>query len=268
MGGRGASSGVGSSGGGSGLAIGYGGFGSLKNLIGEAQQNQQGMQPNFTGTPGSYTDENNPALLKYQSQTPDKVADFLAGTDKNVNLNDPQYQDGYAYHDLPLNRLLARLGINKGPTVLSPTEFQQYCQQTGQQAMYRGWSSTASAQRFMNTTNNHVGNGRLGDGYYFSPDLSTAQTFAGPGRNNVMQVALSPKAKVINLHTLRNMMAQEPQKLQNALRKAGTYGSGRTYGSNIGEAQYALMKGYNVVESGGYMFAVTNDALVCSTKLR
>lgn len=266
MGGRGASSGV--VGGGSGFSIGYGGYGTLQNLVNEANQNQQGMQTNFTGQQGSYTDENNPALLKYQSQTPDKLANFLAGTDRNVNLNDPQYQDGYGYHDLPLNRLLARLGINKGPTVLSQAEFNQYLQQTGQQVMYRGWSSTASAQRFMNTTNNHVGNGRLGDGYYFSPDRSTAKTFAGPGKNNIMQVALSPKAKVINLGTLRNMMAQEPQQLQSALRHAGTGGSGRTFGSNRGEAQYALMKGYNVVESGGYMFAVTNDALVCSTRLR
>lgn len=263
MGGRGASSGAGGGYGG------YGGFGSYGRLIDAAAANLGNLQPNTTGQQGGYTDENNPNLVKYQNQTPDKVANFLAGTDRNVDLNnDPQYQDGYEYHDLPLNRLLARLGINKGATVLSDKEFDRYCQQTGQQTMYRGWSSQQSAERFMNTKNNHVGNGRLGDGYYFSPDKSTAQTFAGWNGGKVMKVALSPKANVINLGTLRSMMAQEPARLQSALRKAGTGGSGRTFGSNKGEAQYALMKGYNVVESGGYMYAITNDALVVSTRLR
>lgn len=245
----------------------FGGYGNLGRMINAANQNP-GVNSQYTPQQGNYTDMNNPALMKYQNQTPDKVASFLAGTDRNVNLNDPQYQDGYSYHDIPLNRLLARLGINKGPTVMNQKDFKAYCQQTGQTPMYRGWSSPASAQRFLSTTNNHVGNGRLGDGYYFSPDLSTARTFAGPGGKNIMPVVLSPTANVINLNTLRNMMAQEPAKLQSALRHAGTGGSGRTYGSNSGEAQYALMKGYNVVESGGYMYAITNDALVACSRLR
>lgn len=265
MGGRGASSGAGGGGGGLGA---FGGFGTLGRMIDAANQNQSNLQPSYNSQPGSYTDENNPELIKYQNQTPDKVANFLAGTDRKVDLSDPQYQDGYPYHDLPLNRLLARLGINKGATVLSEKDFDQYCKQTGQQTMYRGWSSEDSANRFMNTTNNHVGNGRLGDGYYFSPDLSTAQTFAGWSGGKVMKVALSPKANVINYQTLKGMMANEPWKLQVALRKAGHGGSGRTYGANSGEAQYALSKGYNVVESGGYMYAITNDALVVSKKLK
>ena len=265
MGGRGSSS----SGAGGGLPSAflgsYGGLGSFKDLVNAANNNQNNMK---NGTPGGYTDEDNPNLLKYQQQDPDKLANFLAGTDRKVDLNDPQYQDGYPYHDLPLNRLLARLGINKGPTVLNEKEFNQYCQQTGQQAMFRGWSSTFSAERFMNTTNNHVGNGRLGDGYYFSPNLSTARVFAGGMGNDIMPVALSPKANAIDIHTLRSMMSREPQRLQTALYRAGHGGSGRTFGANNGEAQYALMKGYNVITSGDYCSAVTNDALVVCNKLR
>ena len=266
MGGRGASSG--STGGGGGN---YGGFGSFMGLVGAANDSSQNLSwiPSLS-TKGDYTDGNNPALVKFQGQEDDKTARFLSQTDKTVDLNnDPQYNDGYSYHDIPLNRLLAKLGINKGPTVLSEQQFNQYVQQTGQQTMYRGWSSSASAQRFLNTTNNHVGNGVMGDGYYFSPDKSTAINYSGSmrtGNGEIMKVALSPNARVVDLSTVRAAIAAASPKLQGSLSKAGHYGSGRTYGGNGGEAQMALKMGYNVIQSGSYLVAITNDALVVSKK--
>lgn len=256
MGGRGASAGTGGSG------SGGGGQQSLQNLVLQIARGQGGQLNWKNNTP--YTDNNNPDLLKYQAQTDDKTASFLAGTARSINLNDPKYDDGYVYHNIPLNKLLLRLNITGGPTVLSDKDFNAYCKQTGQTAMYRGWSGQAAVDRFMNATHNHVGSGRYGDGYYFSPSKSTAKQFG----STVTKMALSPSARVIDYSRLRNMMSQASPKLQSALNKAGSTGTGSYYGPNKGEAQYALKMGYNVVDmGGGYLYGVTGDAFVTSKKI-
>ena len=232
---------------------------SLSSLLKQAK--------NRTGGGGSidwengepYTDDNNPNLLKYQGQEDDKTANFLASTDRTIDLNDPKYADGYSYHDIPLNKLLLRLDITKGPTVLNSADFKAYCAATGQTPMYRGWSGQAAVDRFMNATHNHVGNGVYGDGYYFTPDRYTAQSYG----SKVTELALSPNARVISYSDLRAAMSKASPRLQSALSKAGNYGSGRTYGGNDGEAQFALKMGYNVVDHGhGYLYGITADAFV------
>lgn len=268
MGGRGAHSGLSFTASGN-----YGGYGSLAGII-QAGQDAAKSNWNINYNPnkhGDYDDGGNPALVKYQQQEDDKTANFLAGTDRNIDLSDPQYSDGYVYHDLPLNKLLARLSVKSGPTVMNNSDFNAYLQQTGQQACWRGWSSRDSAQRFLNTTNNHVGNGVMGDGYYFSPNKSTALNFTthySMGNGEMMRLALSPKARVIDLGTLRQAMAQTSPRLQSALSKAGRGGSGRTFGANNGEAQFALKMGYNVIWNGNYAVAITNDALVACSNLK
>lgn len=257
MGGRGGSSGI-TSGGPSGRG------GSLNSLLQQLGSNQSTNGPSWMYQ-GDYTDDNNPALVQYQQKEDDKTANFLAGTNKNIDPNDPAYADGYTYHDIPLNKLLLRLGVGKGATVLSDSDFDKYVQQSGQQVMYRGWSNKGAADRFVNTTHNHVGNGRYGDGYYFTPDQGTAKVYSGDG--TVTRMALSPKARVISYTDLQSKMMQASSKLQSSLRKAGTGGSGRTYGANVGEAQFALKLGYNVIDvGGGYLYGVTNDAFVVSKK--
>ncbi len=235
---------------------------SLKGLIQQINNNQSTNGPQWMYQ-GDYTDDNNPALIQYQQKDDDKTANFLAGTDKNVDLNSSAYADGYGYHDIPLNKLLLRLGVGKGATVLSDADFNKYVQQSGQTVMYRGWSNKGSADRFVNAQNNHVGNGRYGDGYYFTPDKHVANMYSGNG--TVTKMALSPKARVISYQDLLSKMSQASGKLQRSLYKAGTGGSGRTYGSNRGEAQYALKLGYNVIDvGGGYLYGITNDAFVVS----
>ena len=252
MGGRGASSG---------LTSNTATFNRLMNTI---QQNESQNGPNWQQK-GDYDNGGNPALLKYQGQDDDKTANFLASTDRNVDLNDPQYDDGYSYHDIPLNKLLLRLGVKGGPTVLSEADFNAYLRQTGQTVAYRGWSGDAAIDRFMNAKNNHVGNGRYGDGYYYTPSLSTAKTF---GNGVITKTALSPTARVINYYDLQREMAKMSPKLQSALRHTGHGGSGRTFSPNDGEAQAALKLGYNAIDMGsGYRYAVTADALVVSKKI-
>lgn len=258
MGGRGGSSGFSAGGSPNGRG------GSLNGLLQQINNNQTVNGPQWMHQ-GDYTDENNPALMQYQQKEDDKTANFLAGTDNKIDLNDPAYADGYVYHDIPLNKLLLRLGVGKGATVLSDSDFDKYVQQSGQQVMYRGWSNKGAADRFVNTTHNHVGNGRYGDGYYFSPDKGTAKAYSGDG--TVTKMALSPKARVISYSDLVSKMSQASSKLQNSLRKTGGGGSGRTFASNKGEAQYALKLGYNVIDvGGGYLYGITNDAFVVSKK--
>lgn len=264
MGGRGGKSGLSAGGG-------FGGFGSLQGLI-SAVGNGMSLDYDVNTDPtkrGDWNDDGNPQIVKYQGQEDDKTARFLASTDRTVDLSDPQYADGYDYHDLPLNRLLLRTGVVGQPIVLDDNDFQALVSQTGAQVVYRGWSGKAAVDRFMNATHNHVGNGVMGDGYYFSPDRTVAATYSthGYGHGEITKMVLNPlKAKAIELTTLQTMMRQASPTLQRSLQKAGTMGSGRTYGSNSGEMQYALKMGYNVIVSGDYVVGGTADAFIVSKK--
>ncbi len=217
---------------------------------------------------GDYTDNNNPELVKYQGQEDDKTASFLHGTEQKVDFAD--YADGYVFYDLPLNKLLLRLGVKGKPVALSDADFDAYVQQTGQQVYYRGWSGRTSAQRMIDAQYNHVGNGIYGDGYYFTPWHNTASSYAraSGGSNGVVQrMALAPSARVISYSDLQQRMGAMSSKLQRSLGHTGG-GSGRTYSPNDGEAQAALKLGYNVVDMGsGYMYAVTRDAFIVSRRL-
>ncbi len=264
MGSRGSKSGLSAGGG-------YGGFGSLQGLaaaIGSGMDLQYDVNTDPTKH-GDWDDNGNPQIVKYQGQDDDKTARFLAGTDRSVDLNDPQYADGYGYHNLPLNRLLLRMGVVGQPVVLSDSDFQSLVAQTGAQVVYRGWSGKAAVDRFLHATHNHVGNGVMGDGYYFSPNRRTAARFSthGLGHGEVTRMILNPmKARAIDLGTLQSMMRRASPTLQRSLQKAGTMGSGRTYGSNSGEMQYALKMGYNVIVSGDYVVGGTADAFIVSDK--
>lgn len=251
MGGRGGSSGIGGR--------------SFQALMRDwNRESAKGADWQYTG---DYNDDGNQNLIKYQGQDDDKTGNFLHGTENNINFSD--YDDGYEYHDIPLNKLLLRLGIKGKPTELSDADFDKYIQQTGQQEFYRGWSSKSSADRMLDAKNNHVGNGRYGDGYYFTPDYGTAQSYASFGSGVVQRVALSPKARVISLSRLRQQMRGMSSKLQSSLNHTGNGGSGRTYSGNRGEAQAALKLGYNVIDVGsGFYVAVTRDAFVVSRRYR
>jgi hypothetical protein len=260
MGGRGGKSGLSTGGG-------YGGYGSLQGLI-NAVGSGLDLYYDVNTDPtkrGDWDDNGNPQIVKYQGQEDDKTANFLASTDRNIDLNDPQYADGYEYYDVPLNKLLLRTGVVGQPIVLSDSDFRSLVAQTGAQVVYRGWSGKASADRFMNATHNHVGNGIFGDGYYFSPDRYVADQYAGSS-GVVTKMILNPlKARAIDLTTLQTMMRSASPKLQSSLRMTGS-GANRTYGNNDGEMQYALKMGYNVIVSGNYVVGGTADAFIVSKK--
>lgn len=214
-------------------------------------------------TVGDYTDNNNPELVKWQGQTDDKSASFLAKVDQQTDLNQIQQNtnDPYAFYDNPMQRMVSRMGLNAPATVMSESDFNNYVQQTGATVLYRGWSGQNAVDRFKQSPNSHIGNGINGDGYYFAPDKSTAQGYGGTG----MKAALSPKARVISVDAVDAQIAKSSPKFKSALSKAGRYGT-RTYGSNDGQAQMALKMGYNCIDAGWAVIPLTRDAVVISNK--
>lgn len=250
MGGRGAKSGLDN--------------GFLSTLIRLRQKQQQAAAAAGGNDPGDYDDDGNPALVKYQGQEDDKTARFLAKVWHDTDL--AAEDDGYGFYDNSYQKLVLSLGLNKGPTVLSDADFDQYVQQTGSPVFYRGWSSRASADRLLNAPKTHTGTGIYGDGLYLSTSQSTAYSY---GSAAVTRMALSPRARTVNLSDVRTRIHQSSPQLQTGLDRAGSVGQ-RSYGPNIGEAQMALKMGYNVVRvdsyGGSYYYALTRDALVVSKK--
>ena len=260
FGGRGASSSVGRGGGSLGAL--------LKNNGGNIANNQSSqygssLQLTADQMKGDYTDNGNPELIKWQGQTDDKSANYLAKVDKTTDLSQIQQATGdkWAFYDNPQQKLVESMNLNGSATVLSESDFNKYVQQTGATVLYRGWSGQDAVDRFKNSPNSHIGNGINGDGYYFSADRSTAQGYGGTGT----KAALSPNARVVSLAEVNKAISNASPKLQSALRKAGSNGT-RTYGSNNGQAQMALKMGYNTIDAGWAVIPLTRDAVVMSDK--
>lgn len=210
---------------------------------------------------GDYDGGGNQELIKWQAQDSSKAANYLAKVSKSVDVNDPQYADGYQFYDNPYQKMVLAQNLNQPATLLSNKDFNTYVKQTGAEVVYRGVSGQSAKDRMMYAKNSHTGNGIYGDGYYFTPDKSVAKSYGG----TVMKMALSPTARVIQLSDLQRKMGYlQHTKLASALSKAGhNVGSAtRTYGSNNGEMQYALKLGYNVIQNGNYLVAGTRDAFV------
>ena len=267
MGGRGASSGGGGGGGGGGAAytVTLKKFTELNNGASAIPSPMPGSQLQLQPfqTVGDYTANNNADLVKWQGQTDDKSASYLAKLDNQTDLNKIQQStnDPYAFYNNPLQKMVSSMGLNDKATVLSESDFNKLQKQTGATVLYRGWSGQNSVDRFKNSPNTHVGNGINGDGLYFSPNKGTAQGYG----HNGMKAMLSPNARVISATAVRQEIAKRGGKLQSALGKAGHKGT-RTYGSNSGEAQMALKLGYNVIDAGWAVIPITRDALVVSDK--
>lgn len=214
-------------------------------------------------TVGDWDDNKNPKLQKWQGQTEDKSANFLAKVDNQTDLTEYQNKtnDPYPFYDNPYQKMVVQLNLNNPATVMSNADFDRYVQQTGATVLYRGWSGQNAIDRFKKSPNSHVGNGINGDGYYFTTDRSIAQSYGGTGT----RAALSPKARVVSLDDVNREIAKSNPKFKSALSKAGSNGT-RTYGANDGQAQMAIKMGYNTIDAGWAVIPLTRDAIVISNK--
>ena len=260
-GGQGAQSGGGGGGGLSGLLAAMGGQGRRQN----SPQRGSSLTVTADQMKNDYTDNGNPNLIKWQGQEDTKSARYLSKVDNQVDLQQIQQSTGdkWSFHDLPYQRFVSDVGLNGQATVLSKSDFDQYVKQTGSTVLYRGWSGKDSSDRFKQSPNSHVGNGINGDGYYYAPSLSTAKTYGSYGT----EAALAPGARVVSIVDVRAEIARRNGTFQRSLSMAGSRGS-RTYGPNQGDAQMALKMGYNVIDAGWAVVALTRDALVVCDKRR
>lgn len=220
-----------------------------------------GLQGVFA--PG-YDNNGNPQVVKWQGQDDDKAARYLAKIHNEVNPQD--YNEGYNIYNSDYQRFSIAMGLNDKPTVLSDKQFDQLVQQNNLQVLYRGESGKDACERFLNANTSHTGAGSYGDGFYFSDDKGTANSYAsykGGSDGMVLRMALAPSARCISYSDLCRKMYGASTSLINGLSRAGS-NSGGGY-SNDGEAQYALKLGYNVVTCGpGYYYALTRDAFIVS----
>ncbi len=242
---------------------------NLGNLAG-AMNNSPFANTAQTGTipttQGDWNDNGNPNVVKYQQQTDDKLATYLAGVYNKTDYSD--YDDGkYGFYDNSYQKLVLKMGLNGKPTVMKDSDFNQLAQQTGAQVVYRGWSSADSADRFTNSKYFHVGNGFYGDGVYFTPDKTTAGAYGiGFGKGAITKMMLSPTARVVDIADVRRAINNTSPRLQRGLTKAGSSGS-HSYGSNNGESQMAIRMGYNVIRINSQKYvALTGDAFIVSDK--
>ena len=270
MGGRGSSSG-----GGGGTVLGgggggrFGGFQNLQQLIGAMQSstasstgaggNGSGLDDFHAGEGNStpdYTDNNNPALLKWQNQNDDtKTARYLAKLGK---MQTPaQDAEGYDYHQSAFQNMVIDQNLNAPVYArMDAKSFNAYCQANNLTPIYRGWAGgVPSRDRFENAAMSHTGAGIYGEGYYFG-DKGTA---SGYGRGATTVAALSPNARVVDLHQVRAALARSGAR--SAFSRSGNTATSR-YGNNDGEAQMALKMGYNVIRTGWSYVVLTRDAVV------
>lgn len=280
MGGRGASSGA--SGGGGSIAAGL-----------NANKNQAGYQKGSWNTlqgvhmPG-WDDDANPAIQKWQGQTEDKAARFLAknhndyqfvpdpndpkggGTYIDPNTGQPIDTSGYNFYQGDFQRFSLATGLNAKPVVVDEKTFDSIMQQTGGQVLYRGEASQAQCDRFMYADMAHTGVGSFGDGYYFSQDASVANQYAqnkGGSNGRVMKMALLPSARITDLQAVDAGINSSSSRLSGALLKQGRSAVFRY--QNEGQAQMAIRQGYNTVTvSYDYHYSVTRGVFLVCDKTR
>lgn len=237
-----------------------GGRGGASKVGGGGAKPQQAQQPQpqqKSNAPGGWDDNGNPALVKYQNQTDDKTANFLAKVHRDTDLNQIQKQtnDPYGFYDNDFQRLVLQLGLNGKPQTMSAKQFDAYVKNNRSEVLYRGVSGQDAVDRFNNSPNNHTGNGVYGEGHYFSPDKSTAQQYArmaGGSKSKIITATLDKsKARVVDVNTVRAEIQKHNSRLRASLRNAGSAGT-RSYGSNKGEAQMALKMGYNAINVPGF----------------
>lgn len=246
----------------------YGGHGSLQGLVNAMKQAQATAKGPGVGNGSSYfhagegnsnndfTDNNNPALVKWQQQSDDtKTAKYLAKIGKQAT--PAMDAEGYAYHQSAYQNMVIDQNLNAPVYAkLDSKSFDAYCAANNLTPIYRGWAGgTASKARFEDAAMSHTGTGMYGEGYYFG-DKGTA---SGYSSGAVTKAALSPNARVVDLDVVQK--AIQSSGAQKAFVKSGHAQTG-SFSPSSGEAQMALKMGYNVIRSSWSYVVLTRDAVV------
>ena len=249
MGGRGSRSG---GAGGNVLFGAGGGGGGLNFMAGATPPNVQPGQPVPAIT-----------MQQLQAMNDTEFVNYLNGL-KNTPIDPLTY-----YNDnWDTQRLIANMPeLNRAPEVVDP---QTFASLPGQ-AIYRtvNASGTESAvdicARTMTSDVTTIGEGRMGDGFYFHTSKDASQRHYGTYSNNINRTAtmaakLNGNAKVISESQLESMIQSESRTVQRAIRGMRSGGGW----SNSGYMAYALHKGYNVVSAGSICNIIDRSAATWS----
>jgi hypothetical protein len=139
-----------------------------------------------------------------------------------------------------LQYLVNKLDMHEPGVVLPDRDFdkQARTEALGGVVLYRG-SSERAIQNIMYGDKMYIGEGIHGDGLYITTSKSTAKSYSYGTNATVTMYIDKSMAKVVKEHTLRNMLAAEPQHIQSSFR------------GNTGLSAYGLYKGYNVIHVPG-----------------
>lgn len=185
-----------------------------------------------------------------QSMSDTEFANYLNGL-KSTPIDPLTYYNS----NWDTQRLVANMPeMNRAPQVVDPQTFASLPGET----LYRTVNASGSESavdicgRTMASDVTTIGEGRMGDGFYFATNKTTSQSGYGSTRNNIqktatMQAKLNSNAKVVGEMTLASMFAKESPTVRNAILGMRSGGSW----SKSGYTAYALRKGYNVVRGGG-----------------
>lgn len=253
MGGRGSRSAAGA-----GLGLGGGGG------IGLGAINMQPQAPMPAIQPGQPV----PAITvqQLQNMSDSEFVNYLNGL-KSTPIDPRTYYNS----DWDTQRLIANIPeLNRAPQVVDP---QTFASLPGQ-AMYRTVNASGMESavdicgRTMSSDVTTIGEGRMGDGFYFATNKAASQAGYGNTKNNITKTAtmsakLNGNANVISESNLQSMIMNETPAVRNAI--LGMKSGGMWRGS--GYSAYALRKGYNAVSAGSVVNLIDRNAATWSGQI-
>lgn len=195
-------------------------------------------------------------VQQLQSMNDQQFADYLNGLKSTPIDGNIYYNDNW-----DTQRLIANMPeLNKAPQIVDPQAFASLPGDT----IYRTVNQTGKSSAFdvcnrtMTSDVTTIGEGVMGDGFYFHIDKNSSQTGYGRYKNDInktatMQAKLNQNAKVVRATDLESMLSGESRTVQRAVRNMS---SGGSWTGDSGLMAYALKKGYNVVERGGRVYNV------------
>ncbi len=255
MGGRGSRSG--------GFGVGGGGFGAAGGVGGALFGTPQAVTP-----PPVQNGQPVPAITiqQLQSMNDQEFATYMNGL-KSTPIDPLTYYN----NDWDTQRLVANMPeLNRAPQIADAQTFAAMKGETIYRTVNASGADTAVdiCARTMTSDVTTIGEGRMGDGFYFANSLSGSQAY-GYSRNNINRTAtmtakLNSNARVVSESRLNQMLSNEKPAVRNAVRRMS---SGGSWSGDSGLMAYALYKGYNVVNSSSYYNVIDRNAVTFSGDL-
>ena len=189
------------------------------------------------------------SIAQLQSMNDQEFANYLNGLKST-----PIDQNTYYNYNWDTQRLVANMPeLNLAPQVVDQATFDSLPGETLFRTVNKNANETAIdvVGRTMTSDVTTIGEGVMGDGFYFANDKVSSQMY-GMYRNNInatatMQAKLNGNARVIDSSTLRGMLSTEKVAVRRAVENMS---SGGKWAGDSGLMAYALKKGYNVVTRG------------------